>query len=326
MSVSVASITVAYNAVKVLPRQIDALLRQSRPLREIVVVDNASTDGTAAMLAERYPQVTLLRLSENLGQAGGWSTGLSYTALSKGHDLIWTFDNDSVPGADTLEALLERFETFGSEVGIVAPLPIHRGTGTFYTPYLWRDGFVKPSEKLLSQPIWYADLVIASGCLIRRDVVEKIGLPRSDFFIDFVDFEYCLRARSYGYKIAVISEAKLGHEIGNGRKVDLLGYKRLWINQPPFREYYLSRNLTYLAWWLQPNGATKRSVIRYLVSRMGGVALFSSRKVACLIRMVQGFHDGIQGRLGIRLRPAADAVQRPGGVPNPAERIEAGKA
>jgi rhamnopyranosyl-N-acetylglucosaminyl-diphospho-decaprenol beta-1,3/1,4-galactofuranosyltransferase len=326
MSVSVASITVAYNAVKVLPRQIDALLRQSRPLREIVVVDNASTDGTAAMLAERYPQVTILRMSENLGQAGGWSVGLSYAVFRKQHAWIWSFDNDTIPEADTLETLLTGVDALGSEVGIAAPLPINGETATCYTPYLWRDGFVKPSKELLCQPMWFADLVIASGCLIRRDVVEKIGLPRSDFFIDLVDFEYCLRARSHGYKIAVISRAKLGHEIGNGRKVDLLGYKRLWINQPPFREYYVSRNLTYLAWRLRPNGATKRSVIRHLVFRMGGVALFSSRKVSCLIRMVQGFHDGIRGRLGIRLRPAADAVQRRGGVPNPAERIEAGKA
>jgi GT2 family glycosyltransferase len=326
MSVSVASITVAYNAVNVLPRQIDALLQQSRPLREIVIVDNASTDSTAAMLAERYPQVTILRMSENLGQAGGWSVGLSYAAFRKQHDWIWSFDNDTIPEADTLETLLSGVDALGSEVGIAAPLPINGETATCYTPYLWRDGFVKPSEELLCQPMWFADLVIASGCLIRRDVVEKIGLPRSDFFIDLVDFEYCLRARSRGYKIAVISRAKLGHEIGNGRKVDLLGYKRLWINQPPFREYYVSRNLTYLAWWLQPNGATKRSVIRHIVSRMGGVALFSSRKLACLIRMVQGFHDGCRGRLGIRLRPDNDRLQVRGGVPNPAERIEAGKA
>src|SRR3974377_445915 len=62
MSLSVASVTVAYNAAKVLPRQIDALRRQTRALQEIIVVDNASSDGTDAMLAERYPQVTLLQM------------------------------------------------------------------------------------------------------------------------------------------------------------------------------------------------------------------------------------------------------------------------
>ena len=97
MSGSVASVTVTYNAVQVLPRQIDALLRQTHPLREIVVVDNASSeDGTGTMLAELYPQVTVLRMPENLGAAGGWAAGLSYAAIEKGYDWVWTFDQDSV--------------------------------------------------------------------------------------------------------------------------------------------------------------------------------------------------------------------------------------
>src|SRR5712671_882886 len=323
---STASLTVAYNAAKVLPRQIEALAMQKPPLQEIIVVDNASTDGTADMLAELYPHVTVLRQRENLGQAGGWAAGLSYAALKKGHDWIWTFDNDSVPEADTLEALLQGIETLGSDVGMVAPMPIHRETGTSYTPYLWLEGFVKPSEELLCQSIWFADLVIASGCLLRREVVEKIGLPRSDFFIDIVDVEYCLRARSCGYKIAVISRARVSHEIGNSRKIDLLGYKLLWTNQPPFREYYISRNLTYLAWWLQPSWATKRSVARYLAIHAAQILLFGTNKLRCVLRMIQGFHDGLRGRLGIPLRPEADSVQRGPDSLSPIEHIEVEKA
>src|SRR5258705_168881 len=127
MSTSVASVSVAYNAVKVLPRQIDALLRQTRPLQEIVVVDNASTDGTPAMLAKQYPQVTLIRMSENLGQAGGWSVGLSYAVLRQRYDWVWTFDNDSVPGTEALETLLNGIETLRKAdpaIGMVAPMPV----------------------------------------------------------------------------------------------------------------------------------------------------------------------------------------------------------
>jgi rhamnosyltransferase len=325
-TLSVASVTVAFNAERQLSRQIDALLGQTRPLQEMIVVDSASSDGTAAMIAERYPQVTVMRMPQNLGQAGGWSAGLSYAALAKGYDWIWTFDNDSVPEAGTLETLLSALDSYGTEVGIAAPLAIHRETATCYAPYLWRDGFVKAPEKLLGQPVWFADLVIASGCLIRREVVERIGLPRSDFFIDVVDFEYCLRARAHGYKIAVVTGAELGHEIGNGRKIDLPGYKRLWTNHPPFREYYISRNLTYLAWSLQPSSGAKRSIARYLVIHAAQVLLFSTNKLQCLVRMIQGFHDGLRGRLGIRLRPATDSLQRHGGTLNPAEHVEAEKA
>lgn len=55
MNLSVASVTVAYNGASVLPRQMDVLLRQTRPLQEIVVADNGSTDGTGAMLNVSSP-------------------------------------------------------------------------------------------------------------------------------------------------------------------------------------------------------------------------------------------------------------------------------
>lgn len=147
-------------------------------------------------------------------------------------------------------------------------------------------------------------------------MVEKIGLPRADFFMDIVDQEYCIRARSRGYKIAVITSARLAHEIGNTRKINLLGYKRLWLNQPPWREYYIGRNLTFLAWRLYPNLATKFSMTRYLAVHFAQVLLFSANGFACGIRMIQGFRDGLRGRMGICLR--ADAALT-------SEKVETGK-
>jgi GT2 family glycosyltransferase len=312
MTLSVASVTVAYNAASALPQQMEALLRQTHPLQEIVVVDNASTDCTRTLLADRYPQVTVLKLPENLGAAGAWSAGLAYAALQKRHDWVWTFDDDSAPDADALQNLVTGIETFRStddEIGMVAPLPVHRETGTCYTPLFWRDGFVKPSAELLNQPIWFADLVILSGCMVCREVVENIGLPRSDFFMDLFDFEYCLRAGSHGYKIAVVTPARVAHEIGNARKVWLPGYSRAWPNHAPFREYYMSRNLAYTAWWLYPSRSTKRFVMGRLLRHAGGVLLFSSNKLACFEKMAQGFLDGCQARLGIRFRPESPPVR-----------------
>ena len=302
---SVASVTVAYNEAHVLPRQLDALLTQTRRLQEVIVVDNASTDGVRAMLAERYPQVTVLTMRENLGVGGALAAGIAYAALEKRHDWVWTFDADSVPRADALEALLEGVESQNGredELGIVASMPVHRGTGSCYSPLFWRDGFVRPPAEVLRQPIYYADLVISSGCMVRRDVVEKIGLPRADFFMDFIDFEYCLRARSRGYNVAVVTRSQLSHEIGNARKVWLLR-SRLWPGYAPWREYYLTRNLAYAAWQLYPSQGAKRFVVRHLTRHATGVVFFSSSKLSCLKMMAQGFWDGVHGRLGVRFRP-----------------------
>jgi len=304
---SVASVTVAYNGADVLPRQLDALKRQTRPVQEIIVVDNGSADGTVELLAEQYPEVTVLKMPENLGIGGALAMGLVYAALKKRYDWVWTFDGDSAPADDALQILLEATESLGdvaSEVGMAAALPVHKETGACYQPLLWRDGFVKPSAELLRQAIWFADLVIGSGCMVRREVVEKIGLPRTDFFIDFVDFEYCLRARANGYKIAVITGATVAHEIGNTRKIQWPGYSRLWLDHAPFREYYMSRNLAYAAWWLYPSRGVKRFDIRCLARHAGGVLLFGSHKLACLIKMGQGLWDGRRATLGIRFRPS----------------------
>jgi rhamnopyranosyl-N-acetylglucosaminyl-diphospho-decaprenol beta-1,3/1,4-galactofuranosyltransferase len=305
LTLSVASVTVAYNAAGLLPRQLEALLRQTHPLQEIIVVDNASTDGTVEMLSPQFPLVTVLRMKENVGMGGGLAAGMAYASLKKGHDWVWTFDHDSVPNDDALQTLLDGAESLGDiqELGIMAALPVHQGTGDCYHPLFWNDGFVKPSEEQRRQPIWFADLVISSGCLVRREVVQKVGLPRADFFIDFVDFEYCLRARAQGYKVAIVPGAKFDHEIGHTREVWLPGRSRLWWTQAPFREYYLTRNLAYIAWWLYPNQRTKAFAIRYLARRAGGVLLFSSNKLACLRKMAQGLWDGRQASLGIRFLP-----------------------
>jgi len=302
---SIASVTIAYNGARMLPRQMDALLAQARTLQEIVVVDNASSDGTAAMLAQRYPQVTVLRMKENAGAAGAWARGLSYAALEKRHDWVWSFDDDSVPNSFVLANLLDGIGSLNgtqSEVGIVAPMPVHQKTGTCYPPLLWQNGFVRPSANHMQTPLWFADLIIASGCLVRREVVAKIGLPRADFFMDFFDYEYSLRARSNGYKIAVIPNAELDHEIGNARKV-WAGRSRLWTSYAPWREYYNTRNMAYAGWHLYPNIETKQFVLGHLARHAGAVLLFSPQKAACLRKMAQGFWDGCRAKLGIRFTP-----------------------
>lgn len=303
---SIASVTTAYNAAHVLGPHIDALLGQERPLQEIIVVDNASSDETRSLLAERYPQVTVIHMETNLGTGGALATGLAYAAFEKRHDWIWMFDQDSCPPANTLEIMLldaHRSEDKLSEVGILAALPVDQQIENSASPWLWRNGFLKPPAESFAQPLLFTDLVITSGAMLRREVLEKIGLPRSDFFIDFVDYEYCLRARSHGYKIAVVTRAKLYHEIGQARKVTFLGRQRHWSNHAPFREYYMSRNLVYSVWWLYPSLAAKGHVLQHLVRHAAGVILFGSARLACLKKMVQGFWDGRRASLGVRFLP-----------------------
>jgi GT2 family glycosyltransferase len=218
---SVATITVALNGANVLAEHLGALLSQSRPVQEIVVVDNGSTDRTLDILRQRFPRVTLLPMTENLGVGAGFSTGLEY-ARQNGHDWFWLFDQDSTPVPGALEVLMKALGTiddFMDKVGILACLPVEPDSGFEYSGLLWRDRLVPVPPDLARQPVYFVDSVISSGSLIRREVVEKTGLPRQDFFIDYVDHEYNLRIRRAGFKIAVVRDSVMYHRIGHPRPI-----------------------------------------------------------------------------------------------------------
>jgi GT2 family glycosyltransferase len=306
MAVSVASITITYNGRNLLTRHITSLLTQERPIDEIVVVDNGSSDGTSEFLAEHFPRVTIVRLDVNAGMAGGWAAGMRYAAMERQHDWIWTFDDDSEPAGDTLAKMLARADQVAEHehVGIVAPVPVHPETGRRYHPLLLHRGrAVEPSADVTHQPIWFADMVIASGCMVRRKVVEEIGVPLAGFYMDFFDFEYSLRAREAGYRIAVISECEMKHEIGNMKTTSIFGWKHASSIQPPWRHYYVSRNLFYTAWHLPGRKITRLGSARTLLRGAVAALLLSDHKLDVFLKQAQGAWDGLRGRLGIRFLP-----------------------
>ncbi len=303
---SVASITVATNAAHLLPRQLDALKRQSRKLDEIVVVDNASTDDTVDMLASQYPEVKVLRLPENSGVGGGYAAGLAYAAITQKHNWAWLLDDDSVPPPDGLQKLFEGLQYLDESTGptaILAPLCVDSKTSTSYPGLSWQSGRLVPTPGDPSQPLTFVDAVISSGSLVRREAVEAVGMPRVDFFMDFVDYEYCLRLRRNGFRIAVVRDSILDHEIGAQTTFNILGRKKFWAVHAPWREYYMARNETFTIWQDYPQLITKLSVVYKFAHHALGIVLLGKQRLACLRMMCCGFLDGRAGRLGIRVLP-----------------------
>lgn len=299
---SVASITIAYNGEAHLRKHLDALLDQSHPIDEIIVVNNASTDGTNLLLSQCYSQVTLLNLPTNVGVGGGYAAGLDYALRNKQYDWIWLFDQDSIPKQDALERLLEAVDLLqgkSSELGIVAPLSIHSKTQRRYRGLLWRNGW-RPVPEYLMADVALVDAVISSGSLIRRTALEKVGRPRADFFIDYIDLEHCLRLRRSGFKIAVVRRSILEHALGDPKIVKVPGSTRVWADHVPWREYYKARNEVFTVWSFYPDWRSKLSVIRRFARHALGILLFGKEKLECLKMMYLGIIDGCTGKLGIR--------------------------
>ncbi|MGC1373946.1 MAG: hypothetical protein WA824_17560, partial [Candidatus Sulfotelmatobacter sp.] len=161
-----------------------------------------------------------------------------------------------------------------------------------------------PAQADPGQPISFVDLVISSGSLIRRNAIEAVGLPRADFFMDFVDYEHCLRLRRHGFKIAVVQDSHLKHVLGDPSKFEFLGKTKYWSDHAPWRCYYMVRNEVFTIWEYYPEWRNKGFLLWRLVRNAISLALFGKRKLACMGMMWRGFRDGRSGRLGIRFSAA----------------------
>jgi GT2 family glycosyltransferase len=303
---SIASVTVAYNGAASLREHLESLMRQSRTLNEIVVVDNGSRDGTQELLATEYPNITVLRLRENTGIAGGLAAGLTYAALKKKYDWIWLFDQDSFPAPDALERLIDGLRGIRDdteEIAMLGPVCVHAATDKIWPSMSWRGPRLMPTLADPNRPITFVDSIISSGTLLRRTAVEAAGLPNTDFFMDFVDHEYCLRLRRRGFRIAVVRGSMLHHALGNPTKFKIWGRTKFWTDHAPWREYYMIRNEVFSIWRDYPNWSVKGFTVLRLARHVLDLLLFGKQKFACLGMICRGLFDGLSGKLGIRFLP-----------------------
>jgi GT2 family glycosyltransferase len=185
----IIAVVVTYNRVSLLREVLASLEGQSGGLDEIIVVDNASTDGTAQFLTGwQGPRRTNIRQTDNTGGAGGFKTGIK-SAFDRKADWIWCMDDDCVPRDDALERLLEAARA-------------KPAAGFFASRVLWTDGspcLMNGTIPLVGHKRSPTETITPiAGCsfvsvLISRAAVADAGLPVAEFFIWYDDVEYTRR-------------------------------------------------------------------------------------------------------------------------------------
>jgi rhamnosyltransferase len=239
------AIIVTYNAVGGgLHRLITELTGQ---VEGIIVVDNGSAN--AAELSVLYGNVAyihLLVLEQNMGIAFAQNMGMDFSKKSGAEYLIF-FDQDSVIGKRFVLPLKDAFLSLSTahKVGLVAPVFKDERKGFFYplislNKYGVRRKIILADKEDNPVPISFA---ISSGTFTSMAVVADVGDMRSDFFIDYVDIEWCLRAVHAGYSLFAIPGVCMLHSIGD-RSIPFLKW-RLAIHSE-WRRYYRIRNGFFL--------------------------------------------------------------------------------
>jgi rhamnosyltransferase len=212
------------------------LLRSSAT---VVVVDNSDHRPFAGGI--EHPDFTLIAPGGNVGIARAQNIGVKH-ALASNADVVVLFDQDSEPCDNYLDYIVS-----GLEAGlptVAAPVCIDRRTGaslpSFRLSRFGRKTKVYADNAKAPYPV---DLVIASGAAATAATFLQVGYMDESLFIDFVDFEWCMRCRMHGVPIGVVPDARLQHSIGD--RTLRFGPIRGAMHSPS-RTYYKVRNAILL--------------------------------------------------------------------------------
>ncbi len=297
-----------FNDDDVIDRSLKALLDQTYPLDEILIVDNASTDNT---LKRDFPEkVTLIRHEVNLGTSGAVITGFKY-ALEKNYDWIWLFDADTAPREDALEKLIDLYQRLPRETQektrILSSLPREFSDGSPNHAL----GFNAKGEYIIrpdDQKEYYEfDAAIWTGCLYNVRLVQQVGLPSADYVLDWGEFEYGYRGMKMGLKAFMHQGSLAVHNTGGQRALHTSNFKigpfSLKMRElPPIRCYYLVRNMIYFWLYEFPTNRFSNfllSLFRIFKLSMSFLLRFKTHRRqfwACL----RGLWDGLNKNMHLR--------------------------
>lgn len=228
MTPSISAVIVTYNARQDLDRCLESLAKQNDVALEVIVYDNASSDGTAQMVAERYPWVRLMASSANAGLTKGVNQ-----AIGVAHgEYICLLDSDTViePGC---MRILKKFMDGHANAGVVAARMLNvdgsiqetarnfprvsnalLGRQTLLARWFPNNpitlGYLRRSDLKRTDP-FEVDWVAAACMMFRRDLVARIGHLDEDFFVYWVDADWCKRVRNAGLSVWCVPQARVFH-------------------------------------------------------------------------------------------------------------------
>ncbi len=240
----ISIITVNYNGLELTVELLQSIEKISYKNIEIFVVDNASKEDPSLFFAQNYPKVKFIRSEKNLGFAGGNNLAVQHAQ----GDLLFFINNDAEITEGCLETLVALFEE-KPKLGIASPLLLYfnesknakadliqyAGT-TFVHPLTARNKTIGEKELDKGQFAQAVPSAYAHGAamMIKREVVEKVGVMFEDFFLYYEELDWCARIRKAGFEIYVEPRARVYHK--ESATVGSLS---------TLKTYYLNRNRIY---------------------------------------------------------------------------------
>ncbi|SFE32864.1 Glycosyltransferase, GT2 family [Thermoanaerobacter thermohydrosulfuricus] len=319
----VAAVVVTFNRKNLLIECLDALLSQTYKLTSIIIIDNASTDGTYDTLKEKgYLDkgiIDYVRLNENIGGAGGFYEGIK-RGYEKGYDWLWIMDDDAEPKNDALEKLV----IYGDKLSVKAlvsgiynkrDLSLQKRV---YESVIKNDKLYKNYNHEKNDFITNDYIKICSypllGLFIHKDVIKNCGNVRKEFFIQCDDLEYTLRISDL-YEIVWVRDSVLFHKESEdffitrkflGRDFSFLNVKQQW------KDYYGFRNHIIVSKMRFGKEFRISKYIKDYIKRVIKIILIEDFKLYRLHIYTKALFDGINNKSGKRIIPGYVPFMRSG--------------
>jgi rhamnopyranosyl-N-acetylglucosaminyl-diphospho-decaprenol beta-1,3/1,4-galactofuranosyltransferase len=297
----ICAVVVTFNRKNTLSVCLETILKSQTIPDKVLVVDNASTDGTADFVNARFGDaVSVLRLPQNRGGAGGFKAGLA-EAVRQQYDFIWTMDDDHEVEQDTLARMMDALDHRNCDV--VGPLILsptrdgrlswemgpggkgYRDLNAITTAFQGRGYFEKIPDAF-------------NAALYRRSVFEQLGLPDDRLFIRGDEVEFGLRMERHGIKGVVVTTAKVFHPAAPGDSCSVVSLGRFQLTAyytgNTLKDYCIFRNR---AFYYKKYGRYKsllldppRYLLFFLLRRKLDFKGFGLWR--------KGYFDGLAGRFG----------------------------
>lgn len=279
----IGAIIVTYNPSNRLLESLDSLSHQ---VDRIIVIDNASTEATVGIFKalERFSNVFLVENKENFGLSKALNMGIEL--LKPDFEWIFTFDQDTLVEKDYVHKMIQVFKQAESvffRIGQVSPRYREEQTRSIIKFGSGNSEF----EKIL--------VSLTSGSLFKVRNFDITGLFAEDFFIDYIDYEYCLRLNKMGFFVIEAGQIYVNHEIGNSITHSLLGKQYISSHYSAKRRYFRNRNriITY-----RMHG---RHFINWMIKDLFGlfdelssIILFEENKYQKISSVFRGLVDGFR--------------------------------
>lgn len=262
--------------------------------RHVVAVDNSPEADEALHARLRAAGVEVLFNANRGGVSGAYNRGVE-ALFARGCQVAFLLDQDSRLGADFFEGMMRACARTGQDAFIVGPKVFEANLGR-YLPVFSPQGRMPRPQRIdaLGEGLVPTLFVISSGSAVSAAAYRRLGAFREDYFIEYVDIEYGLRATREGVPVFVNAAVELRQQVGRFVKRGVFSTS----NHVAWRRYYASRNAVHA---LRSNA--RRWSIHWLVElltlhQLLCVWVSEEQKLRKTVAIAVGYWDGLRGRLG----------------------------